>query len=431
MKLNKKFLPLIVFYTIIVIGFFVYSVYVAQRLKRDTQLLLGSQIKFRNQTSQKFAITPNRDVLSIDSQKEALPQTSTTHIKKPEAVKGIYITAATVTTPKFDKLLDLVDKTELNAIVLDLKDWKQRPAFKMQSPSLREFNISEPIIKDLEALIQKVHNKGIYLIGRITVFQDPYLVTKKSAWALKSKRGGIWRDWKGVSWLDPTNREVWKYNVELAREAYSRGFDEINFDYVRFPSDGPVEDIIYTDYDGKTEKFLAMRKFFGFLDHELRRNGVTPRDGITQKEESVNMPISVDVFGLTMGREDGLGIGQRLQDVAPFFDAVSPMVYPSHYPPRFRDFSNPAAHPYEIISEAMNWGVVKLTEMQASSTPLNSSGRPLAQLRPWLQDFDLGADYNADMVRKEIQAVYAAGLRGWLLWNAGNNYTEDALLRSQ
>lgn len=354
----------------------------------------------------------NREVRAGDNESEARAQTL--HIQTPEAVKGIYITAATASISKFDKLLELIDKTELNTIVLDIKDWKQRPAFTMKQESLREFNISDPVIRDLEALIKKVHDRGIYLIARIAVFQDQHLTNQKPDWTLHSKRGGIWHDFKGVTWVDPTHPEVWKYNVKLAREAYSRGFDEINFDYVRFPSDGPVEDIIYAYYNSKTEKYLAMRKFFAYLDHELRREGI---------------PISVDVFGLTMGREDGLGIGQRLVDVAPFFNAVSPMVYPSHYPPRYQNFSNPAAHPYEIINDAMSWGVVKLHEMRASSTIINSSGKALGELRPWLQDFDLGADYDAVMVRKEIQAVYDAGLRDWLLWNAGNNYTEATLIR--
>jgi hypothetical protein len=424
MNFIRKFLTFLLSYCVVVLGFFVFSIFADRNLKEKVAELM---------------VLPTREIKKNQVEMGVAATAPVIHRLAPDSVRGIYITASTATISKFDKLLELVDKTELNTIVLDFKDWKGQPAFKLKRASLQEFTVSHPVIRDIDALVRKVHDKGIYLIGRIAVFQDPYLVAKKPEWALRDKRGGVWRDWKGISWVDPTHPDVWKYNVELAREAYSHGFDEINFDYVRFPSDGPIEQIKYATYDGKSDKSAQMRKFFAYLDHELRRNAVTQytRDGVTRKEESVNMPISVDVFGLTMGREDGLGIGQRYQDVAPFFDAVSPMVYPSHYPPTYQGFANPAAHPYEIINDAMKWGVEKLAYYRGETSidksnyrgfaSINSSGKPFGQLRPWLQDFDLGANYDAAMVRKEIQAVYDAGLDDWLLWNAGNNYTAGAL----
>ncbi len=324
------------------------------------------------------------------------------HKFEPQSIKGIYVTGYTASNRKrLHELMDLIDRTELNAMILDIKDYSGRIFYDADLPLADEVGSKYILIKDIGALVQEAHQRGIYVIARIAVFQDPYLVEHKPELAVKSKSGGIWRDRKGLSWVDPASEVVWHYNVDLARDAISRGFDEINFDYVRFPSDGNLDDLVYTIWDNKTPKNIVIRNFFSFLNQELKPEG---------------KPLSVDLFGMTFVNEDDLGVGQHLEDIAPYFDYLSPMVYPSHYPKDYGNFANPAKYPYEVISGTLHTGKSRLEA--ASSTAI---------VRPWLQDFDLGARYDASMVQKEIKAVYDNGAYGWMLWNAANIYTESAL----
>ena len=175
----------------------------------------------------------------------------------------------------------------------------------------------------------------------------------------------------------------------------------MNFDYIRFPSDGNMKNIAYDYWDEITPSAEVMSSFFAYLRRELGDVGV---------------PLSADLFGMTTVNYDDLNIGQVLENAAPYFDYIAPMVYPSHYPTGFAGFKNPAAHPYEIVNQAMTVASARL--IAASSTP--------SKLRPWLQDFDLGANYDAEMVRKQIQAVYDSGLTSWMVWDASNKYTRDA-----
>ena len=180
-------------------------------------------------------------------------------------------------------------------------------------------------------------------------------------------------------------------------------FDEINLDYIRFPSDGNLKEIVYPFYNGSTPKHEIMKSFFQYVDKELKFYPIYT---------------SVDLFGMVLWRQDGLGIGQRLEDAAPYFDFISPMVYPSHYPDGFDGYSNPADYPYEIVYTSLDKGKENIRSQSA-------------KFRSWLQDFDLGAQYTAEMIKKEIKATYDAGWKGWMLWNASNNYTVDALEESQ
>ena len=257
------------------------------------------------------------------------------------------------------------------------------------------------IIPDIKTLIQQLHAKNIYIIGRIAVFQDPYLVAKHPEWAVKkdSARTAIWQDYKGLTWLDVGAPGVWDYIVLLAKESHTLGFDELNFDYIRFPSDGNMKDIYYPWSDGY-EKPEVLREFFSYLHDNLKHAGLV---------------LSADLFGMTTTNNDDLNIGQVLEVALPYFDYVAPMVYPSHYPPTFLGLGNPAAHPYEVVRYSL-----AAAYERASTTP--------RKIRPWLQDFSLGAVYTAKMVREQIQATYDAGFDSWMLWNSANRYTPAALL---
>lgn len=324
-------------------------------------------------------------------------------IRQPFYAKGVYITFRTAASQRIDEIIDLIKKTELNAAVIDIKDVTGRIPFDTDNEIINEVGSEKIFIKDMKGLIKKFHNEGIYTIARIAVFEDDYLPRERPDLALKRVGGGLWQDNKGLTWLDPASQEVWDYTLGLAKEAIKNGFDEINLDYIRFPSDGNIGNIIYPFWDYKTPKTEIIRQFFEYFSQRIRALGV---------------PISADLFGLTLTSTNDLNIGQWLEYAAPYFDYICPMVYPSHYPPTFLGFENPAAHPYEVIYDGLTTGNERLASVSASKK---------AKLRPWLQDFDMGANYDARMIQLEKKAVYDAGGFGWVLWNPKNVYTEDGL----
>lgn len=324
------------------------------------------------------------------------------HIKKPDEVRGIYITAYSAGTNRFHELLNFIKNNDLNTAVVDLKSPKGEPAFAIKDSALAKYNLTRPIY-NLENVVENLHQNNIYAIARVAVFQDPYLVGKQPQLALQWKTGGVWSDRKGVKWLDPTAFGVWQYNVTLAREAYERGFDEIQFDYIRFPSDGNLEAIKYAKWDGKTPKEVEMEKFFRYVGGIMRREKI---------------PVSADMFGLVccMVNYD-LGIGQVLERALPYFDFVSLMMYPSHYAPGTEGYKNPASYPYEIVKYSMDQANDKIARFVTSSTVA------LAKLRPWIQDFNIGDNYDTAKVRAQISAVREGHADGFLIWNARNVYT--------
>ncbi|MBI4692052.1 MAG: hypothetical protein HY773_01245 [Candidatus Terrybacteria bacterium] len=325
------------------------------------------------------------------------------HISTPDPVRGIYMTSWVASTRDWrEQLVKLVDSTELNSIVIDIKDYTGRIAFEVADPELQKIGSVETRIDDIRDFINHLHNKNIYTIARISVFQDPYFVKIRPDLAVKTKSGSVWKDRKGLTWIDPCAKEYWDYIIKIARETEAVGFDELNFDYIRFASDGDMNNIVYPFCETNVSKADNLENFFKYLSENLRDAGV---------------PLSADLFGMVTINTDDLNIGQILERAAPYFDFICPMVYPSHYPATFNGYKNPAFYPYEIIFHAMASSSARL--ISASSTP--------DKLRPWLQDFDLGADYTAEMVRKEKQAVYDAGLKSWLLWDPANKYTRDAL----
>ncbi len=325
------------------------------------------------------------------------------HISTPSQVKAIYMTNWVAGSKSLrESLVKIADETEINSIVIDIKDYTGRIPFEVSDSLLKKFGAYERRIDDIRNFIEELHKKNIYVIGRISVFQDHYLVGKRPELAVRRKSdGGVWKDFKGISWLDPGSKDVWEYVVALAKESYDDGFDELNFDYIRFPSDGNMKDISYPWSNGK-QKTEVMREFFAYLREKLG---------------GIGAPLSADLFGMTTTSSNDLNIGQNLEIALKYFDFVSPMVYPSHYPKNFNGYPNPATKPYEVVKFAMDSAVERARK--ATTTPL--------KLRPWLQDFNLGATYDASMVRAQIQATYDAGLDSWMLWNASNRYTRSAL----
>lgn len=326
------------------------------------------------------------------------------HIETPEKVKGLYISSWVAGTTDFrDSVIEIIDTTEINTVVIDVKDSTGRISFATNDPYLTEIGASENRIRDVDALIELLHSKGIYVIARIAVFQDPYIVKQWPSEAVKksSDKNVAWGDRKGMHWIDAGSKKVWDYTVAVGNEAYNRGFDELNFDYIRFPSDGNMKDIYYP-ISGTQVKADVMRSFFEYLNSSF---------------EEKNIPISADIFGMTTTNTDDLNIGQIFEDAVRNFDYVSPMVYPSHYPATWNGFANPAANPYEVIKISMKGAVDRTAVI----------GEDINKLRPWLQDFNLGATYTPGMVREQIDATEELGIDSWLLWDPANTYTKAAL----
>ncbi|MEK7464745.1 MAG: putative glycoside hydrolase [Patescibacteria group bacterium] len=337
----------------------------------------------------------------------------------PKEIKAVYATGwSGGSTKKMDYFIDLIKTTELNALVVDIKDYSGYIAYDIQVPDVIKYKAVEIKIPDLDELIYKLHKNNIYVIARLTVFQDPRFALARPDLAVKSKKTGLtWKDNKGLSWMDPMSREVWDYNIAIAKDAALRGFDEINFDYIRFPSDGAVDDLDYTFWDGQTSKSYSILSFFSYLRNAL-----------------LGTKISADLFGYTTVLYNDLGIGQIIEHAYKNFDYVSPMVYPSHYTRGYLNFSNPGAHPYEVVYDSISTAVRRLNDLRITLLAKSSSTPSLAKLRPWLQDFDLGADYTPEMVRAQIKATYDSAsttpeaINGFMIWNASNIYQKGAFL---
>ena len=338
------------------------------------------------------------------------PKIIVTHIGTPKPLKSVYMSSWAVGSNSFrQKILKILDETEINAVVIDVKDYTGRISFEVVDPALKEIGSVENRIPDIIEFIDLLHKRNVYVIGRISSFQDPYMTKKRFDLAVKkmSNKEQVWKDKKGISWIDAGSKDFWDYIVAIGKEAYRVGFDELNFDYIRFPSDGNMKDIYYPWNEGK-DKALVLKEFFSYLHDNLKNSlaygGQTP-------------VMSADLFGMTMTNDDDLGIGQVLENTAPYFDYVAPMVYPSHFPPTWNGFKNPASVPYDVVKISMGKGVERLKMI----------GEDPLKLRPWLQDFNLGVVYTAPLVRAQIQATYDVGLSSWMLWDPKNVYTFDAL----
>lgn len=323
------------------------------------------------------------------------------HIKMPESIRAVYMSSWIGGNKKLrSRLIDFIDTSRINAVVLDIKDYSGLIVFPINNTLINEYGTIGERISDIENLIKEFHDRGIYVIGRITTFQDPLFAKAKPEFTFKRKdNGNVWKDRKGLAFIDPQKKDAWNYYALLAEESYKIGFDEINFDYIRYPSDGNMSNLDLS-LDGST-KMEVMEKFYTFLDERLRGQ---------------NIPISADLFGFTASLDNGLSIGQNLNDALKHFDAVAPMVYPSHYPKNYLGFSNSAEHPYQVVYHEMN-----LARKKAIGLDLAKSS-----LRTWIQDFNLGASYGLKEVQDQIKASYHAGVPSYMVWNPNNRYTKNA-----
>ena len=345
--------------------------------------------------------TSSTTALDIEPQKSIF--------QPPEIVKAVYLTSwSAATESRIEEVIEIAKTTEINAVVVDIKDWSGFIPYNTDVPEAAEYGVERILIPDIEAFLERFHKEEIYVIARITVFQDPLLTQARPDLAIhsKSEKSSLWFDNVGLAWIDPSAKEAWDYNIAIAKDVLKHGFDEVNFDYTRFPSDGDLQDMSFPLWDKTTPRNLIIKEFYKYLREKL------PQD-----------TLSIDLFGLSTVNFD-LGIGQIIEDAYQYFDFVCPMVYPSHYAEGFLGYQNPAEYPYEVVKYSMENALKKLNL-------LNQLHPTKARLRPWLQDFDLGATYDEKQVRSEIDAVSKAlgeNFSGFMLWNSENIYTKEALL---
>lgn len=357
--------------------------------------------KTRNTPPIDYATSTAREAEFVEPERLIITIKSDAHLSTPEEVRGLYWTADSAGNDRGQALLEYMLASGLNTAVIDLKLDNGAIAYNPKDETLIPYVAANPPIKDLDALLKKLGEKKIYRIARLAVMRDSTFAKLHPDQALQIAGGQLWRDKTYTAWADPASPLVADYALALAREAWQAGFDEIQFDYVRFASDGALGSIRYSQYDGKTPKWEVMRAFFDKL--------------AALREEKI--PISIDVFGMTFWSTSDFNIGQRLEDVMPNADYVSPMVYPSHYPPNFEGIANPALAPYEIVKRSLDKGAEILRTDRFIE---ESVSRP--KFRPWLQDFDIGALYTAARIEAQIKAARDAGASGWILWNARNVY---------
>ena len=354
----------------------------------------------------------------------------------PKIIKAIYLTSWSAGNPaKIKYLIDLTKTTEINAVVIDIKDYSGYVAYDIQAPEVEKYQAKEIRIPRINRLIKQLHDAGIYIIARITIFQDPRLEQARPDLAIKSKKtGSPWLDNKKLSWIDPAAEEAWNYNIAIARETADRGFDELNFDYIRFPSDGDLDDMDFSFWQ-KTPIGGELNQANAETKSEVIKNFFK-----TLRRALAGIKISADLFGLATINKDDLGIGQVIENAYQYFDYVSPMVYPSHYASGFLGYQNPALYPYEVVKYSLDSAIKRLISYSQPLTATSTVSSTIKQrafdypmkskIRPWLQDFDLGANYDAEMIKKETQAVLDSlgdNFNGWMMWNPSNIYTQKAL----
>jgi hypothetical protein len=327
-------------------------------------------------------------------------------VLKPQVIKAAYLTYYGVGDRGIrSRVLDLVAQTELNAVVIDIKGDRGWVPYRTEVPMAKAVGARGPVIlRDFDGLMSDLKARGVYTIARIVTFKDNVLAHARTEFAvIDTRTGQPWLDNERLAWVDPFRGEVWDYNIDIAKEAASKGFDEIQFDYVRFPTDGRLTAARYAKPNTRETRLPAIA---GFLERARRELG------------PLGVFVAADIFGYAAFNETDTDIGQRIEELAPHLDFICPMVYPSGYHLGIPGYRNPVAHPYEVVFET-----VRLIRRRSGIAP--------ARVRPWLQDFrDYAFDrrfFGPEAIRAQIRGADAAGGIGWMLWNPRNDYSATAL----
>ncbi|MEY8394080.1 putative glycoside hydrolase [Lachnospiraceae bacterium 45-P1] len=343
----------------------------------------------------------------VDENNPALPG------REPTKVRGIYISGPmSGSTELFQNILDSMEGTEINTVVIDFKDDQGRITCQIDSPVATEIGACRPYVKDIRSLISSLKERGLYVIARVVAFRDPYLAEQKPEWSLHLADGSLYRDRQGMAWVDPYRIEVWDYLVEVGTAAKEVGFDEVQFDYIRFSTEGTMKQVVFDEEVTKgRSKTDAITEFVKYAYENLASQGLF---------------VSADVFGTIIDSEiDANAVGQIYTEMAKHLDYICPMIYPSHYGAGNFGLDYPDKQPYETVLAALQKSKTVMEQAAEADGHVSSQ----AVVRPWLQDFTasyLGEgkyiSYGYEEIQKQIQAVKDAGYDEWMLWSAANRY---------
>lgn len=341
----------------------------------------------------------------VEPSSETIEDVPDARFPRPEYVRGLYVNAwAAGSSARMAELIDVAQRTEVNAFVIDIKDATGFVSHDTNVELAKSIGADGEIrIRDLPGLLDRLEAAGIYPIARIVVVKDPILAAAVPETAVQDTAGGVWIDSKEIIWQNLFNEQLWTYNVDIAREVAELGFPEIQWDYIRFP-DAPVSDLERAVFTGGEDRprVDAVRGFLAYARDEL---------------SDLSVRSTADVFGVTTSFRRDIGIGQLWETFIDVVDVALPMVYPSHYWEWSFGYDHPNAYPYEVVYAA-------LRDALRRSEAVDGAG----MTRPWLQDFTLGAPaYGPAEVRAQIQATYDVGLREWILWNPSTRYSLEAL----
>lgn len=320
-------------------------------------------------------------------------------------VKGLYVTGPVAGSSRFDEILEIIDNTEINAVVLDVKNDEGQVTFKMSSGHPSEIGACVGYIRDIDAVMQELKDRDVYVIGRIACFKDPILAEADPDCALKTADGRAVTDGEGLAWVNPCNDQTWEYLIGIAEYCADIGFDEIQYDYVRFPVGDVAAQADYGVELNDADKHEYIEGFLKLASERIHAKGI---------------PVTADVFGTVIGNEVDVGmVGQDYVKLSECVDALCPMVYPSHYGNGVYGLSVPDAKPYDTVYAALTSSAEELSSVVEAERAI---------VRPWLQAFTATwvpghISYGEEQIRNQIRAVEDAGYVSWILWNAKNNYT--------
>jgi len=333
----------------------------------------------------------------------ALDESASPHTVKltPLLPKALYLTVYGIGAPfLLDPALEVIQKSKLNALVIDVKGDRGLIPYPSALPlAAKAGALKLRTIPDLKELVSTLKAKNLYLIARIVVFKDDLLVNVHPEWAVRNSGGGIWKDREGLAWIDPYRKEAWDYTIGVAEEAAAAGFDEVQFDYVRFPD--ASQGVVFSQPSTENGRVAAITDFL----REARRRLVP-----------YNVFVAMDSFGYVCWNQNDTGIGQRVEDLATAVDIISPMLYPSGFQFGIPGYRNPVQNPYEIVYRSLE------------ECKKRTADKP-ARYRPWLQAFTDyafgGVVFGPDQIGKQVKASRDAGTVGWMMWNPRNVYSTN------
>ena len=369
-----------------------------------------------------------------------------TRVNTPQEVKALYYTSYVINSKNRQKTLsEMIDAGYINSVIFDIKEVDGKISFKMDDENFSDIKpVSANHITDIKTTIDELHKKNIYVIGRIVIFKDNYLAKIRPDLAVKNPdKETVWEDYGKKNYLDANSKEVWNYNMEIASKSYELGFDEINFDYIRFPSDGDLKNVFYPfsneilTENPKWGKSIIIDSFSKYLSENL-------------KKKYPEIILSADVFGMTTENYDDLGIGQTLESFLLHFDYVAPMIYPSHYPKWYRSIKNPDGAPFIVFDYALSSATKKIEKLNEQIILAKENGGEIIlrknfkikieldnlkeikkeKIRSWIQGFSCSwcsvyTQYDWLEIQSQIAAIEKNGFKSWMIWNSNGIYYKN------